>query len=304
MTMRTIITGGTGLIGRALADSLVADKHEVIVLTRRPEQVTGLPKGVQAVGWDGLTADGWAELVEGAGAIVNLAGENIGAGRWTSERKRRIVQSRADAGRAVVQAVQTARHKPSVVIQASGIGFYGPRGDEEITERDGVGSDFQGRVCIDWEGSTAPVEDMRVRRAVIRSGVVLSTRGGALQRMLLPFKLFAGGPLGGGRQWLSWVHIADEVRGIRFLIDHPEASGPFNLCSPNPITNSQFARAAGSVLKRPSFIPTPAWAVRLVFGEMASIVLQGQRGVPRRLLEMGFTFRFADLGYALRDLLG
>jgi uncharacterized protein (TIGR01777 family) len=191
-----------------------------------------------------------------------------------------------------------------VVIQASAIGYYGSRGDEEITEEEQVGNDFQGRVCVDWESATAAVEALGVRRSVTRSGVVLSTEGGALQRMLLPFRLYAGGPLGRGRQWLSWVHIADEVRGIRYLIDHPGASGAFNLCSPNPVTNAQFARTAGRVLKRPSFIPTPALAVRLVFGEMASVVLEGQRGIPRRLLDMGFTFRFADLGDALRDLLG
>lgn len=302
--MRVIITGGSGLIGRALSADMAAGGHEIILLSRNPDRVTGLPDGVRATRWDGHSAEGWAHLADGAGAIVNLAGESIAAGRWTPERKRRIRDSRVNAGKAVVEAVQAAASKPGVVIQSSGIGYYGPHGDEEITEKERVGSDFLSQVCIDWEASTAPLDEMGLRRPVIRTGVVLSAHGGALPRMLLPFKLFAGGPLGGGRQWFPWIHIADEVGAIRFLIEHPQATGPFNLSAPNPLTNAQFSRVTGHVMGRPAFMPTPGFALRLLFGEMATVLLDGQRAVPQRLLELGFGFQFSEAETALRDVLG
>jgi uncharacterized protein (TIGR01777 family) len=301
--MRTIITGGTGLIGRALAANLAADGQEVILLSRAPGRVTDLPGGVRAEGWDGRTAEGWGALADGAHAIVNLAGENIAAGRWTAERKHRIRESRVNAGQAVVQAVEAARDKPKVVIQVSAVGYYGPGGDEEITEETPPGDDFLARVTTEWETVTAPVEAMGVRRAIVRSGVVLSLAGGAFPRLLLPFKFFAGGRLGSGRQWFPWIHISDEAAAIRFLIEDPGASGPFNLAAPNPLTNADFSRVLGRVLGRPAWMPTPAFALRLAFGEMATVLLDGQRAVPRRLLDMGFTFRFPEAEAALRDLL-
>ncbi len=301
--MRIAITGGTGLIGRALADDLAAGGHEVILLSRTPEQATGLPAGVRAVGWDGRTAAGWGLLVDGAQAIVNLAGENLGAGRWTAERKRRFRDSRLNAGQAVVEAVQAASRAPRVVVQSSAVGYYGPQADQELAEEAPSGSDFLARLCVEWEASTAPVEAMGVRRAVIRSGVVLHASEGALPRMLLPFKLFVGGPLGSGRQWISWLHIADEVAAIRFLIDTEEAAGAFNLTAPYPLTNAEVGRAVGRVMRRPAWLPAPAFALRLILGEMATVVLDGQRVVPRRLLALGFAFRFPEAEAALRDLL-
>jgi uncharacterized protein (TIGR01777 family) len=301
--MRVIITGGTGLIGRALAADLAAGGHEVILLSRAPGRVTGLPAGVRAEGWDGRTATGWGPLADGADAIVNLAGENLGAGRWTAERKRRIRDSRLNAGRAVVEAVQAVSRAPRVVVQSSAVGYYGPQGDQELAEEAPPGNDFLARLCVEWEASTAPVEAMGVRRVVIRSGVVLHASEGALPRMLLPFKLFVGGPLGGGRQALSWIHIADEVAAIRFLVEKEEAAGAFNLAAPHPLTNAEFGRAVGRVLGRPAWLPAPAFALRLALGEMATVVLDGQRVVPRRLLGMGFAFRFPEAEAALRDLL-
>lgn len=301
--MRVIITGGTGLIGRALANSLCADGHEVIILSRSLAQASNLPAGARLATWDARSAAGWGQLADGADAIVNLAGENIGAARWTPERKRRILESRLNAGQAVVQAVEAAAHKPGVVIQASGIGIYGPHGDEELTEESPPGDGFLERVAVQWEACTAPVETWGVRRAIIRSGVVLSKEGGSLPRMVLPFRFFVGGPIGNGRQWFSWIHLADEVRAIRFLMEHPNASGPFNLCSPEPLTNAQFSRVIGHVMGRPAWLRVPAWAMRLLFGEMASILLTGQRAVPRRLLDLGFTFLFPRAEEALRDLL-
>lgn len=301
--MRVIITGGTGLIGRALVENLASDGHEVVVLSRAPERTTGLPAGVRAERWDARTADGWVHLADGADAIVNLAGENLSAGRWTDEQKRRIRDSRLLAGQAVVQAVEQASRKPGVVIQASGIGYYGPRGDKEITEDAAPGRDWLAQVAVQWEDSTAAVEAMGVRRAVARTGVVLSTQGGALPRMMLPFRLFVGGPLGGGKQWFPWIHLQDEAAAIRFLIDTDAAAGPFNLAAPHPLTNAQFSRVLGQVMGRPAIIPAPAFALRVLFGEMATLLLDGQRGVPKRLLELGFQFRFTQAEAALRDLL-
>jgi uncharacterized protein (TIGR01777 family) len=301
--MRVIITGGTGLIGRALAAHLTERDYEVVLLSRRPERVAGLPAKARAERWDARTAEGWGHLANGAAAVVNLAGESI-AGLWTTQRKRRIRESRLNAGRAVAQAVELAKSKPRVVVQASGVGYYGPQGENEITEEAPPGDDFLGRLAIEWEASTASVEALGVRRAIIRSGAVLSTEGGALPPLLLQYRLFAGGPLGSGRQWLPWIHMADEVRAIRFLVENQNAQGAFNLTSPNPLTNADFGRAMGRVMKRPFLMPMPAFVLRLLAGEMSTVLLDGQRALPKRLLDLGFTFRFPDAEVALRDLLG
>jgi uncharacterized protein (TIGR01777 family) len=301
--MRIIVTGGSGLIGRALATDLARAGNEVIILSRRPERITDPEVGVRATRWDGRTAAGWYTLADGADAIVNLAGENIGAGRWTKERKREIIQSRLNAGQAVVQAARAVNHKPGVIIQASGVGYYGPHGDEEVTEETPPGHDFLGRLAVDWESSTAPLKALGVRWAAIRTGVVLSPAGGALPRLLLPFRFLVGGRLGSGKQWFPWIHIADEVGAIRFLIENEAASGPFNLTTPFPITNAGFCRLLEQQLRRPSLVPTPAFLLRLLFGEMATALLNGQRAVPKRLLQMGFTFRFREIGPALQELL-
>jgi len=306
--VRVIITGGTGLIGRALAAELAAAGYEVVVLSRNPQRAADLPAGVRAERWDGRTAQGWGPLADGAEAIVNLAGENLAGegflpGRWTAERKQKIVQSRVDAGAAVVQAVKAAFAKPRAVIQSSGIGAYGPLGDEVVDERAPFGAGFLADVTRQWEASTAAVEPLGVRRVIVRSGVVLSAQGGALGRMILPFRLFAGGWFGSGRQWLPWIHIADEVAALRFLIEKRQASGIFNLTAPQPLTGRAFGQAIGRALGRPAYLPAPAFVLRLAFGEVATTVLDGQRAVPQRLLDLGFPFRFPDAGSALRDLL-
>lgn len=307
--MRVIITGGTGLIGRALVESLVADGHEAIVLSRSPEKTEGFPSSVQVVGWDARTTEGWGELVNGVDAIVNLAGESIAgknplAGRWTPERKRRIRESRVQAGQAVVQAIDAAEHKPGVLIQSSAVGYYGPSSNEVITEQSAAGDDFLASVCQDWEAATAPVESMGVRRVVLRTGVVLSMEGGALPLMMLPFRfVIAGGPMGDGKQWVSWIHLQDEIRAIRFLLENKSAQGVYNLSTPNPLQNADFNRAIGRVMKRPAIMPAPGFALKAVLGEMATTVLDGQRVAPTRLQEAGFEFEYTDAESALRDLL-
>lgn len=301
--MHIIISGGTGLIGRALTASLIRDEHRVTVLTRTPNRHRNLPPGVQAVGWDARTSQGWGALVEEADAIVNLAGAGIADGRWTRARKQLILESRINAGKAVVEAVEAAGKRPQALIQASAVGYYGPRGDEILTEEAAPGSDFLAQVCVRWEASTQAVETLGLRRAVIRTGVVLSTRGGALPRLLLPFRFFVGGPLGSGQQRFPWIHIDDQVGAIRFLIENSAARGPFNLAAPNPPTNKEFVQQLGQALGRPALLPVPGLALKLLFGEMATVLLDGQRAAPRALEAAGFTFAHPEAGPALRDLL-
>jgi uncharacterized protein (TIGR01777 family) len=310
--MRVVITGGSGLIGRAVAAALAAQGHEVIVLSRHPAdpaRLSGLPAGVRAAGWDGLTAAGWGDLLGRDSAVLNLAGEGIAAGRWNAARKRRIRVSRIDAGRAVLEAVRRAAaagRAPAAVLQASGIGYYGDRGDEEVGEGHppGPGDDFLAEVSVAWEASTAEVEALGVRQVVLRTGIVLDRRGGALPKMLPPFRLGIGGPLGSGRQWFPWIHMADEAGAILFLLANAAARGPFNLCAPRPVTQRDFARALGRQLHRPAALPVPAPLLRLALGEMAGALLRSQHALPRRLQAAGYVFRFPELPGALADLLG
>lgn len=301
--MRVVILGGTGLIGRNLSASLATAGHEVVVLSRDPERHRNLPAGVRAERWDGRTADGWEEQADGAGAIVNLTGENLSGGRWTEARKQRLRSSRLDPGTAVVQAVAQAKVKPGVVLQASAIGYYGSRGGQTIDETTPPGGDFLARLCQDWEASTVPVEAMGVRRVVIRSAPVLARGEGILRLMQLPFYFFVGGPVAGGQQWLSWIHVADEVGAIRFLLENPAARGAFNLAAPDPVPNARFERALGAAMRRPAWFPTPGFVVRLAFGEMAELVLGSQRVLPTRLLELGYAFQYHQPEAALRELL-
>jgi hypothetical protein len=306
--MRIIITGGTGLIGSALAGLLSEHGHEVIVLSRNPQKASDLPKNIQVVAWDGKTAKGWGHLADGADAIVNLAGENIsGEGmfpsRWTDERKTRIMESRARAGEAVLEAVRSASKKPAVVVQASAIGYYPAHDQRRYTENDSPGNDFQAEVLKKYEESTRAVEEMGVRRVIVRSGVVLTTKGGAFIPQVLPFKMMVGGPLGNGRQGYSWIHIDDEIAAIWFLIENKTAAGPYNLTSPHPVSNGEFGKVIGKVMKRPSFIPVPAFALKLVFGEVSDILLQGRYVLPKRLQELGFKFRYPDAESAVANLL-
>ncbi len=307
--MRVIITGGTGNLGRPLAARLVEAGHEVIVLSRDPEgKKRLLPQAVRLERWDGRTAQGWGRLADGAWAIINFAGENIGGKglappRWNAARKQRFYDSRVNAGRAVLQAIEQAAAQPRLLVQASAVGYYGPNPPGEVSEDSPPGDDFLARLCADWEASTAPAEELGVRRVVIRTGIVLDARHGPLPRMALPARYFFVGAYGGGGQWMPWIHLEDEMRAVQFLMEQERAQGPFNLTAPNPVTNAEFTRALGKVLRRPAVIPAPAWPMRLALGEVATLVLDGQRAVPRRLLELGFDFRFPEIEGALHDLL-
>ena len=306
--MQVIIAGGSGLIGRGLTANLAKDGHKVIILSRSPEKVTGLPPGAIAIGWDAQTAAGWGSRLDASEVIVNLAGENLkGKGllphRWTKRRKEIIRQSRLEAGRAVVEAVKQATQKPRLLVQASAVGYYGPHGDEPVIEETPAGSDFLGRLCQEWEASTAEVERLGVRLVILRTGLPLTLKGGAFPSLVLPFRIFAGNTFGSGRQFYPWINFDDYIAAVRFLIDDPKSSGPYNLSAPNSVTNREFARTIGKVMHRPSFFPVPRFALEIPFGEVATVVMDGQRVVPIRISNAGFQFRFPDLEPALKDIL-
>ena len=302
--MDVIIAGGTGLLGTALTRRLLARGDRVVHLTRRRAR-TGAP--VPAVTW---TPDGsvgpWAGAVEGADVVVNLAGAGLADRRWTPTRKALLRSSRIDSTRSLVAALRASRPRPRVFVQGSGIGIYGARLDDEIlTEQAPAGSDFLGRLAAEWEAAAAPADEAPCRLVLMRTGVVLTTEGGALKPMMRPFRFFVGGPIGSGAQWMPWITIDDWVSLVLWAIDTPVVAGPINASAPNPVRNREFAAALGRALRRPSLMPVPGIALRLLFGEMAdALLLGGQRAVPSKALEAGFTFAHAELDAALAHVLG
>jgi uncharacterized protein len=301
--MKFVIAGATGLIGKALVQNLVASKHSVVVLSRNPQLVSQRTPLLQAVRWDGKSGGDWQHQLAGADAVVNLSGESLGTRRWTTERKRRLLSSRVEPTIALVEALKTVSPRPKALLNASAVGYYGPVEKGDVTEDYPVGNDYLGKLCAQWEEAAEGTQQLGVRLILFRSGVVLDPHGGALERMLLPFRLFAGGPLGTGDQWFPWIHKVDEIRALRFLLEHETLSGPFNLAAPEPATMREFSTELGKAMKRPSFMKVPSIVLRTLLGEMAGMVLTGQRVIPKRLLEAGFTFTFPSLKAALEDVL-
>ncbi len=308
--MRIVIAGGTGLIGRNLANNLSEDDHEVVVLSRDPSGKERLfSDEIHVVQWstDGLGK--WSQQIDGADAVVNFAGENIAGnrllpGRWTEAKKRNLVKSRVDAGTAIRRSIESATTKPKLLVQASAVGFYGPCGDELVTETSSPGSDFLANLCLDWEKATDGVEEHGVRRVILRTGLVLSNGGGPLPRLINQYRLLAGGTFGNGKQWWPWIHLDDVIGSIRYLMADNAARGPFNITSPTPETNVQFNKKLGKALHRPSFWPIPGFAVRLLVGEVAVVVLEGQKAVPQKLTGLGYSFKFDRLDAALSNIFG
>lgn len=305
MGSRILIAGGTGLLGRALARQLAASGREVVLLSRSASGKAGdreLPPGCRLAAWDGRTANGWGELASGAEAIVNLAGESIAGGRWSPTRKARILDSRLQSTAALVEAIAQAKRPPRVLLQGSAVGYYGDRADELLPEEAVAGGGFLGETAQSWEAASAPAESFGVRRVVARTGVVLARQGGAFPKMALPFRFGAGAVLGSGRQWMPWIHLADEIAALEFLLGNEAAHGAVNLAAPAPATQAEFSRELARTLRRPLLARAPAWTLRVALGEMADLVLASQRVVPQRLLELGFRFRFPALPAALGDL--
>ena len=303
---RIIVTGATGFIGKALCFRLLEEKYDVVALSRskeKGEKIFGTDATV--VEWDGKSSEVWQDYANGAYAVVNLAGENIGSGRWTPKRKQSILQSRLDAGRAIVEAAKSVEKKPRVIIQASAIGYYGSRGDEIIDESSSPGESFLVEVVKKWEQSTQGVESLKIRRVIVRSSIVLGNEGGVFLRLVKPFRLFVGGHLGSGKQWFSWIHLEDEVKAILFLIERENLSGVFNLTAPHQLIQKDFFHILGKIMKRPSWFPVPGFVLRLIFGEMAKdTLLSGQRVAPRRLLEAGYRFLYPQAELAIKEILG
>ena len=300
--MRVVVTGGTGLVGPVVLRRLLEVGDEPVVLSRDPSKARSvLPAGCQVVGWPGDAAAEAAAL-EGAAGIINLAGEPI-AQRWSPSVKRRLVESRVGTLGRLQAALARCRVRPSVLVSASAVGYYGDRGDEILTEKSPAGSGFLAETCVLWEEAARRAGELGLRTVQLRIGVVLAKEGGALARLLPIFRLGGGGPVGSGRQWMSWIHAEDLASLFVFALKEPEASGPLNAVAPGPVTNRTFAAALGKELRRPAFLPAPAFALSLAFGEMASVLLEGQRVLPARAMELGATFRFPGLEAALHDLL-
>jgi len=296
--MHILLTGGTGLIGRQLCRHWLSQGHRLTVLSRTPDKVAKIC-GAQVRGV-ALFEDLGQEPVD---AIINLAGAPIADRPWTSKRKALLWSSRITLTETLLAWLESREQKPQVLISGSAIGWYGDGGERELTEASPpVIDDFASQLCIAWEETAQRAEALGIQVILIRTGLVLSAEGGFLSRLLLPFKLGLGGPIGNGRQWMPWIHINDQIALIDFLLHRNEASGPYNACAPKPVRNREFAKTLAGVLHRPSFMPMPALALKVGLGELSLLLLGGQKAVPARLLEAGFTFQFTDLRAALDDL--
>lgn len=309
--MKVVIAGGTGFLGNALAWAWAEESHDVRVLTRalpagvaQHESGTGKP-GITRIGWtpDGL-AGSLAKELDGAAALVNLAGESIGKGRWSAARKEALRDSRLLATKSLVSALAAAAAPPATFVSASGIGYYGNRGDEPLTEEAAPGDDFLARLCVEWEAEARRAATTMRRVVLLRTGLVLERSGGVLPEMMRPFRFFAGGPLGSGRQFMPWIHRLDWIEMVRWIVATPAIEGPVNVCAPHPVRNAEFARALGRALGRPALLPAPAFAMKLVMGEMADAALGGQRALPGKPLAHGYHFRYPEIDIALRGIFG
>lgn len=302
--MRIVIAGATGFIGRALCRDLCGD-YDVVALSRDSRKASGIMGDyARAVEWDGRSIGPWAHEVNGAEAVVNLAGESIASGRWSRARKADILQSRTHATRAILDAMESVKDKPKTFIQASAIGFYGARADETLDEASSGGTGFLAEICRRVEMIVERADRLGVRWVTIRSGVVLGTEGGALPRLMQPFRLHLGGHVGTGRQWFSWISLRDEVRAIRFLVENSDAQGVFNLTAPEPVTMKTFCDALGKAMGRAAWTVVPGFVLHLALGEMADeVLLTGQRVVPKRLSETGFEFKHNDVKSALDEII-
>ena len=294
--MNILITGGTGFIGSALSRDLRSAGHSVVITTRRPatsdEMITWNPPILIP-----------AEIMSKYDAVINLAGESISSGRWTESRKERLMSSRIDLTHVLVQSMKNADPRPRTLISSSAIGYYGPHGAEYVTEDTPPASDFLAGLCVAWEAEALKAEESGIRVALLRTGVVLETGGGALTQMVVPFRFFLGGPIGSGGQWLSWIHRDDEVGIIRHALENGSVSGPLNLTAPGPVTNREFSSALGKALGRPSWLPVPGFVLKIALGELGQIALTGQRVIPEKALKTGYKFKYPEVKGALGAIL-
>jgi len=296
--MKILVSGSHGLVGSALMDSLKGDGHELFALVRRA------PRSDAEVEWRPERGSLALARLEGMERVIHLAGESIASGRWTEKKKQRIRDSRVKGTTLLSEALANLSHPPRAFLCASAIGFYGDRGDEILTEESAPGNDFLAEVCVEWEQATAPAAEKGIRVVNLRFGIILSADGGALAKMLPPFRMGAGGRVGSGKQYMSWIALDDVVAAIKFALANDVFHGPVNVVAPNPVTNAEFTKALGKALSRPTLFPVPEFAARLAFGEMAdALLLSSQRVKPRRLEDAGYPFQYSDLERALRHVL-
>jgi uncharacterized protein len=301
--VKILITGGTGFVGTQLTSHLIKDNYEVTILSRSAKPTGEIPKGISYLQGDPTQQGSWQEAIKNHDAVINLAGASIFA-KWTEEHKKAIRESRVSTTRNIVEGIPSHPQKQFTFFSTSAVGYYGFCGDEDLTEESPHGDDFLARIASEWEGEALKAEEMGARVVITRFGIIMGEKGGALAQMIPLFRKFIGGPIGSGRQWFSWVHIKDLAEAFVFLMKHPEISGPVNVCSPNPVRNKDLAKALGRALHRPSFMPAPGFMIKLVLGEFGSVILEGQRVIPKRLLDKGFVFQYADIDQALQSITG
>ena len=301
--MKILITGGTGFVGTQLTSRLIQDANEVTILTRSEKGAEKRAAGISYLKGDPNQKGPWQEAIKNHDAVINLAGASIFS-KWTGEHKKAIRESRVNTTRNIVEGISSRPERPFTLFSTSAVGYYGFCGDEELVEDSPPGDDFLARIAKEWEGEALKAKGKGARVVITRFGIVMGEKGEALSQMIPLFKKYIGGPIGSGKQWFSWVHIEDLAEAFAFLLKHPGISGPVNVCSPNPLRNRDLAKALGKVLHRPSFLPAPGFMVKLVLGEFGSVILEGQRVIPRRLLESGFVFQYPDIEKALQNILG
>jgi uncharacterized protein (TIGR01777 family) len=301
--MKILITGGTGFVGTQLTSRLIQDRHEVTILTRSLKGAKGSSPGISYLEGDPTKKGPWQEAIKNHDAVINLAGASIFS-KWTEEHKKAIRESRVSTTQNIVEGIPSDPSKKITLFSTSAVGYYGFCGDEELVEDSPPGNDFLARIAKEWEGEALKAREKGARVVITRFGIVMGEKGGALSQMIPLFKKYIGGPIGSGKQWFSWVHIKDLAEAFAFLIKHPEISGPVNVCSSNPVRNKDLAKALGKALHRPSFIPAPGFMVKLVLGEFGSVILEGQRVIPRKLLNNGFVFQYPDIEKALQGIVG
>jgi uncharacterized protein len=301
--MNIVVAGGTGFIGKALCSQLLRSGHRLTILTRTPAAVERLfGSTVKATLWDARNSGGWERSLNGAQAVINLAGAGIADARWTDRRKQLLTESRIYPTRLLVQACARLRVRPEIFVSASGIGFYGPHGDEMLDESSGRGRGFLSDLCVQWESTALEAASQGIRVVCMRTGMVLGSDGGALPRMSLPFRLFLGGPVMPGTQWVSWIHRDDLIGLIEWALATPAVSGPINGVAPSPVTMAEFCRLLGLVLRRPSWLPVPEFVLNTALGEMGSMMTTGQRAVPAVAEGHGYPFRFREAQRALQAI--
>jgi len=300
--MKILITGGTGFVGTQLTSRLIKDNHEVTILTRSLKGAKGSSPGISYLEGDPTKKGPWQEAIKNHDALINLAGASIFS-KWTEEHKKAIRESRVNTTQNIIEGVPPQSQKLFTLFSTSAVGYYGFHGDEELIEESPPGNDFLARIALEWEGEALKAREKGARVVITRFGIVLGEKGGALGQMIPLFEKYIGGPIGSGKQWFSWVHIKDLAEAFAFLLKHPEISGPVNVCSPNPVRNKDLAKGLGKALHKPSFLPAPGFMVKWVLGEFGSVILKGQRVIPRKLLNNGFLFQYPDMDKALQSII-